>query len=319
LKKKYEKTNPNQLVNDDESNFDDMADTSMNTTSTTNRTSRGGGGGGGGGGPIPFMNIGSERKQNYWRLFAFCKTRKCMAFLFVIWFMGIGVGIVFTFLFWHLQDLGGTPALYGFASVINHMSELIAYFFVHQLVAKFGHVKLFYAGLFGNFVRFVYVSLLTEPYWILPFEFIQGVTHALVWATATSFFAQSVPEDLRPTAQGMLQAIHFGLGRGCGAIIGGLLITWFGCKVTFCLYGLLCLFAMAGYIAINHFMHDTSPEATTTAVAEQVEYDEDGNVKSVAAATAPAAGLKMMADTNYYYQPSANQDPNSSQLNPISK
>ena len=94
--------------------------------------------------------------------------------MFVIWFMGIGVGIVFTFLFWHLQDLGGTPALYGIASVINHLSELMAYFFVHQIVRQYGHIKIFYAGLLGNAIRFVYVSLLTEPYWILPFEFIQG-------------------------------------------------------------------------------------------------------------------------------------------------
>lgn len=74
-------------------------------------------------------------------------------------------------------------------------------------MAKYGHVKIFYAGLAGNTVRFIYVSLITEPYWILPFEFIQGITHALVWAAATSYFAQSVPSDLRPTAQGFLLII----------------------------------------------------------------------------------------------------------------
>ena len=100
----------------------------------------------------------------------------------------------------------------------------MAYFFVHQIVRKFGHINIFYAGLLGNFARFIYVALLTEPYWILPFEFIQGMkylfikfvfflklffqtglTHALVWATATSYFTQSIPEDLRSTAQGILQ------------------------------------------------------------------------------------------------------------------
>ncbi len=207
-----------------------------------------------------------------------------------------------------ILKLKGTPALYGFASVINHMSELMAYFFVHQLVQKFGHVKLFYAGLLGNFVRFVYVSLLTEPYWILPFEFIQGVTHALVWATATSFFAQSVPEDLRPTAQGILQAIHFGLGRGCGAIFGGLLITWFGSKVTFFVYGLLCLFAMAAYIAINHFIPDN-------AIPGLAPGDDAEHATSNANANNP-----MMSDSNFYYQPSSNQNSNgNSQLNQISK
>ena len=30
---------------------------------------------------------------------------KCMSFLFVAWFMGFGIGLIFTFLFWHLQVL----------------------------------------------------------------------------------------------------------------------------------------------------------------------------------------------------------------------
>ncbi|CAF4166093.1 unnamed protein product, partial [Rotaria sordida] len=33
-------------------------------------------------------------------------------FLFIAWWMGCGVGLVFTFLFWHLQDLGGSPTLF---------------------------------------------------------------------------------------------------------------------------------------------------------------------------------------------------------------
>ena len=127
------------------------------------------------------------------------------AFLFVAWFMGFGVGLVFTFLFWHLQDLGGTPTLFGVASVINHISEIFAYFFSFRLIRQVGHVRvsditeplikqktftnLFFnkciyniflslqvlcIGLLGNLGRFLYVSWLSNPWWVLPFEFIQG-------------------------------------------------------------------------------------------------------------------------------------------------
>lgn len=52
-----------------------------------------------------FVEINSEelRKQKYKRLLQVCKSIKHVAFLFIVWFMGIGVGLVFTFLFWHLQ------------------------------------------------------------------------------------------------------------------------------------------------------------------------------------------------------------------------
>ncbi|CAG2180782.1 unnamed protein product, partial [Oppiella nova] len=68
-------------------------------------------------------------------------TLRQAAFLLVTWFMGFGIGLVFTFLFWHLQDLGGTPTLFGVASVINHISEICAYFYSYSLIKTYGHTK----------------------------------------------------------------------------------------------------------------------------------------------------------------------------------
>ena len=65
-------------------------------------------------------------------------TYKYMSVLFIAWFMGFGIGVIFTFLFWHLQDLGGSPTLFGVASVINHISELLAYFFCSKFIASWG-------------------------------------------------------------------------------------------------------------------------------------------------------------------------------------
>lgn len=91
---------------------------------------------------------------------------KCSSFLFVAWFMGFGIGLIFTFLFWHLQvkqtygckiketkawlihvnqfllqEYGGSPTLFGFASIINHISEILAYFWSFKLIRHYGHVK----------------------------------------------------------------------------------------------------------------------------------------------------------------------------------
>lgn len=71
----------------------------------------------------------------------FSKDLKCLSFLFVAWFLGFGIGLIFTFLFWHLQDYGGSPTLFGVASVINHLSEIFAYFFSFKLITQIGHVK----------------------------------------------------------------------------------------------------------------------------------------------------------------------------------
>lgn len=63
---------------------------------------------------------------------------------------------------------------------------------------------------------------------MLPFEFMQGITHAAVWAACCSYIAHNTPPDMRSSSQGVLQGIHHGLGRGCGAVLGGMLVTQFG-------------------------------------------------------------------------------------------
>ncbi|XP_076295280.1 major facilitator superfamily domain-containing protein 6 jef isoform X2 [Lasioglossum baleicum] len=185
------------------------------------------------------------------------KDLKCASFLFVAWFMGFGIGLIFTFLFWHLQDYGGSPTLFGVASVINHISEIFAYFFSFKLIRQIGHVKVLCMGLGGNVLRFLYISWLTSPWWVLPFEFIQGITHAAVWAACCSYIAHNTPPQLRTSAQGVLQGVHHGLGRGCGAMIGGIFVDAYGTTATFRAYGLCCLVVLGGFIFINFYRKDT--------------------------------------------------------------
>ncbi|UXI18991.1 mothers against decapentaplegic 4-like [Sarcoptes scabiei] len=176
-----------------------------------------------------------------------------IAFLLVVWLMGFGVGLVFTFLFWHLQDLGGTPTLYGYASVINHISEIGAYFFSIDLIQRFGHTKVLCLGLFGNVARFLYISWLDNPWWVLPFELIQGVTHATVWAAACSYIQQNTEVELRSSAQGVMQGIYQGLGRGSGSILGGVIINRFGSRLTFFFYGLLSAIVLGLFVHFNYY------------------------------------------------------------------
>uniref|UniRef100_A0A6B2EE17 Putative transporter n=1 Tax=Phlebotomus kandelakii TaxID=1109342 RepID=A0A6B2EE17_9DIPT len=178
---------------------------------------------------------------------------KCGSFLFVAWFMGFGIGLIFTFLFWHLQDYGGSPTLFGVASVINHISEIFAYFFSFRLITQIGHVKVLCLGLVGNILRFLYISYLRNPWWVLPFEFMQGITHAAVWAACCSYICHNTPQMLRGSAQGVLQGLHHGLGRGCGAVIGGIFVTYFGTTATFRGYAICCIFVLAAFIFINFY------------------------------------------------------------------
>jgi hypothetical protein len=64
-----------------------------------------------------------------------------LAFLLGILCIGFGAGNVFAFLFWHLQDLGGSPFLFGMASIANHAAEIVTFFYAFNIINKHGYVK----------------------------------------------------------------------------------------------------------------------------------------------------------------------------------
>ncbi|OUC50072.1 hypothetical protein D917_04796 [Trichinella nativa] len=73
------------------------------------------------------------------------------------------------------------------------------------------------------------------------------LTHAAVWAAATSYISLATPPQFKSSAQGLLQGLHHGLGRGCGALFGGT-------QLMFRAYGFSCLVILGIFYAINRFM-----------------------------------------------------------------
>ncbi|XP_061532530.1 major facilitator superfamily domain-containing protein 6-A-like isoform X1 [Phycodurus eques] len=177
--------------------------------------------------------------------------------LFVAWFMGFGYGFVFSFLYWHLEDLHGTYTLFGVCSVLSHVSELTAYFTSHKFIELVGHIRVLYIGLACNTARYLYISYLKNAWTVLPVEVLQGVTHASVWAACISFLSAAVPPALRTSAQGILQGLHLGLGRGCGAMVGGLLVGYFGAASSFRGIGMASLVILLIFILIQCLTGET--------------------------------------------------------------
>lgn len=85
--------------------------------------------------------------------------------------------------------------------------------------------------------------------------FSPGVTHAAIWAACISYLSAAVPPELRTSAQGILQGLHLGLGRGCGAMIGGVLVNFFGKN---------------GLLSFPFFFDETLPFFSNTSINTQI-------------------------------------------------
>ncbi|XP_068264303.1 major facilitator superfamily domain-containing protein 6 [Nyctibius grandis] len=214
-------------------------------------------------------SLSQSQSFSFWDLIKLLCSIQYSSVLFVAWFMGFGYGFVFTFLYWHLEDLNGTTTLFGVCSVLSHVSELTAYFFSHKLIELVGHIRVLYIGLACNTARYIYISYLENAWTVLPMEVLQGVTHAAIWAACISYLSAAVPPELRTSAQGILQGLHLGLGRGCGAMVGGVLVNYFGPAATFRGIGMACLVILLLFALIQWLLVPDEEEEKTM-LAERI-------------------------------------------------
>ena len=102
------------------------------------------------------------------------------------------------------------------------------------------------------------------------------------------------------------------MGRGCGAVIGGIIIDRFGTKVTFFSYGVLSLIVMIGFIIINKFLH----KATLSNQPDQLSTTNNVNVDvNCYPNEMETSNIEDNNNENYYYDHSSttfNNDKNAS-------
>lgn len=138
-----------------------------------------------------------------------------MIFVVVVTYFGFLAGSIEAFLIWFLEDdLGSSlriiPALCLFS---NCLSETIVLYVAGQLIKRYGHAKCLYTVFVAYCIRFVSYSYLTNAWYVLPVELLNGLTFGLMWATVTSYGSMITPSGMSGTIQGILSGLNFGFGK----------------------------------------------------------------------------------------------------------
>lgn len=123
-------------------------------------------------------------------------------FLIISFFLGFSNGLFFNFLNWYLEDLGGSKSLMGIATIFRAAALIIAYIFNAFLSEVCGHVNLMLSSVAAYFVLFGSFSIIQNPWWALPLEFLEGLTYGTTWSTAVTHLADATPKGGAATMQG---------------------------------------------------------------------------------------------------------------------
>ena len=123
-------------------------------------------------------------------------------FIATAFYVGITMGFIRVFLFWHLKDIGGTQILFSIMTAVNCVAEVTLYFLSTKLIAYMGAVRVLYLGLICYSIRLFYYAIVSNPWTVLPVELLSGITTAAVWAAMMSYVGTHSVEGASVTLQG---------------------------------------------------------------------------------------------------------------------
>lgn len=203
------------------------------------------------GGLLDFEDSHKEEQNIFQGLGTVLCNCEYLYFILTILFCGFAAGIIQTFLFWHLQDIGGTQFLFSCIAVLQCASDIIMYFCSGTLITYLGHQRVLYAGLVCYTIRFLGYTFITNSWVVLPFELLHGVTNAAVWSAGVVYVG--LGSGAPSTLQGILGGVYSGLGFGGGGVVGGLIVSAVGCNYTFLILAAISFVDLLLFLLVNNW------------------------------------------------------------------
>ena len=134
----------------------------------------------------------------------FCKQLTLYKIFIIISFyiMGSAFGVINTFLFLWLLELGGTTTLMGFTLIVTVSSEIPSFYFADKVLSnpKIGELGVIGIGLFAYMLRLSYYAclgynFLSNPWYVLFSEVLHGLTFAWIWSSLAIFAYRLVHDE----------------------------------------------------------------------------------------------------------------------------
>ena len=172
---------------------------------------------------------------------------------------------------------------------------------------KMGHVHTMTMILGVMGVRLLAYSFLTNPWYVLPIELLNGLTLGVYWSTMASYAHWIAPAGASSTMQGIFSAIFEGigitetpllllaqhwhlhgshklcalidicLGTSIGSLLGGAIFQTYGGVVAFRSFGIYALLASAVF-SLSHILISWTHKNKLKSGREVDQFSSEGNL-----------------------------------------
>ncbi|KAK0172204.1 hypothetical protein PV328_005551 [Microctonus aethiopoides] len=179
------------------------------------------------------------------------KNIEIVALLLACFVLGTAWGYIESFLFWLIQDLGGSRSLMGITITVGGIAGIPLLVLSGPIINKIGHPNVLFIGFVFYAVRLFGYSLIYNPWLCLIFEALESVTASLSFTAAVTYAAKLSTTTTDSSIQGLLGGLYYGVGKGSGSLIGGFLMNGFGTRPTYQIFAVVCLIFGIVYFLFN--------------------------------------------------------------------
>ncbi|KAG5885718.1 hypothetical protein JTB14_022808 [Gonioctena quinquepunctata] len=210
--------------------------------------------------------------------------------------LGCAWGFIESFLFWLIDDLGGSKSLMGLTVTVGGIVGIPLLVLSGPIVKKIGHANVIFIGFIFYAIRLLGYSLIYNPWLCLIFEAMESITFGLSFTAAVTYAAKLSTVTTDTSIQGMLGGLYYGVGKGVGSLIGGFLIEPIGIRRTFQLFSVSTAVIGIIYFSFYHIYMKKHPSEGTdiTKKDKPPEGFDDIDLKAKAEMAAVQADLPVV-------------------------
>jgi MFS transporter, PPP family, 3-phenylpropionic acid transporter len=155
----------------------------------------------------------------------------------IIFLFGATEASVINFLFLHIQDLGGSSVLMGFAMSVAILGEVAGFSIAKRVQHKIGARRMIIIALVLRIFWFGIISIIKQSFWVLPIQVLGGAGFSLIESGSVAYVNERSPKRIGTTAQAVRSAILIRLSTFFGSLICGPLFQNFGGANMYALMG----------------------------------------------------------------------------------
>ncbi|XP_012265072.2 uncharacterized protein LOC105691281 [Athalia rosae] len=206
------------------------------------------------------------------------KNVELVALFIACFILGTAWGYIESFLFWLIQDLGGSRSLMGITITVGGIAGIPLLAMSGPIIEKIGHANVLFIGFIFYAVRLVGYSLIYNPWMCLYFEALESVTSSLSFTAAVTYAAKLSTTTTDSSIQGLLGGLYYGVGKGSGSLIGGYLMKSVGTRPTYQILGGMSCITGIVYFLFNRLYLRKRPQVEGNDIVKKKPKKRDAEV-----------------------------------------